>query len=86
MAFDPTLPSDHANADVAVLRAQFNELKALIDAQQAEIAALQTALSGTALNPNVGTFSISLSEPPLASQVQAILDFTNSLSTSLTRV
>ena len=46
---------------------------------------LQTALAGTALNPNVGTLSLALSDPPTLAEVQAILDFLNALSQSLTR-
>ena len=45
MAFDPTKPVEQTEIDAAELRNQFNALKALIDAQAAQIIALQTALN-----------------------------------------
>ena len=42
MAFDPTLPVENTPLDAAQMRAQFNGLKALMDADQQLIAALQT--------------------------------------------
>ena len=42
MAFDPTLPVENTPLDAAQMRAQFNGLKALIDADQQLITALQT--------------------------------------------
>ena len=47
---------------------------------------LQVAIAGTALNPNVGTLSVALSDPPTRPEVQTIVDFLNALSTALTRV
>ena len=41
MAFDPTLPVENTPLDAAQMRAQFNGLKALMDADQQLIAALQ---------------------------------------------
>ena len=41
MPYDPTLPVDHSSIVAAELRSQLNALKALIDAQQIQIAALQ---------------------------------------------
>ncbi len=41
MAFSPTLPVENTPLDAAQMRDQFNGLKALIDAQQIQIAALQ---------------------------------------------
>ncbi len=41
MSFNPNLPADHAQVVSGELRNQFNALKALIDAQQIQIAALQ---------------------------------------------
>jgi len=40
MPFDPSLPAPHSLAQSAVLRDQFNSLKALIDGQTAQIDAL----------------------------------------------
>ena len=50
------------------------------------IAALQAALSGTARNPNLGTLSLALDDPPTRPQVQQILDAYNALLNQLTRV
>ena len=93
MAFDPSKPVEGSEIDAVELRAQFNALHdenvalaAQVTAQGAQIAALQTALAGTALNPNVGTFSTSMSDPPSRDSVQAILDVLNALITQLTRV
>ena len=41
MAFNPTLPVEDSTLDAAQMCDQFNGLKALIDAQQIQIAALQ---------------------------------------------
>ena len=93
MAFDPSYPADGIKIRAVDFRTQFAALHAedvakdaLIAALEARVTALEAGLAGTALNPNVGTFSTSLSEPPLRAEVQAILDFTNGLSQSLTRV
>jgi hypothetical protein len=45
MAFDPTKPADNAPIVGQVFRDQFNALKSLIDAQQAQIAALQSQVT-----------------------------------------
>ena len=42
MPYDPNLPVDHSSIVAAELRNQFNGLKTLIDAQSAQISALQT--------------------------------------------
>ena len=42
MPYDPNLPADHSKIVAAELRNQFNGLKTLIDAQSAQISALQT--------------------------------------------
>ena len=83
MAFDPNKPADHAEVLSAELREQFNALNDRISALETALAA---AIAGTALNPtSVGTFTTSLSDPPSASQVQAILDVHNQLVSALTR-
>ena len=82
-AHDPVV--DH-EARIAALEALATSQAALIAAQAVQIAALQTALLGTAQNPNVGTFSTSMSDPPSRDSVQAILDVLNALITQLTRV
>jgi hypothetical protein len=45
MAFNPNLPADHANVVAAELRNQFNGLKALMDALQAQLAPVLPALA-----------------------------------------
>ena len=45
MPYDPSLPADHAPVVAAELRNQFNALKALIDAQVAQITDLQTQIT-----------------------------------------
>ncbi len=42
MSYDPSKPADHSPLSSSEMREQLNALKALIDAQAAEIAALQT--------------------------------------------
>ena len=86
MPFDPSLPADHSPNSSAEMRGQLTALKALIDAQQAQIAALQSALSGTAQNPNLGTLNLSLDDPPNRPQVQAMLDQLNTMLNQITRV
>jgi phage I-like protein len=49
MAFDPTFPADHSELDGGPYRDQFNALKALIDAQQAQISDLQSNLNDLSL-------------------------------------
>ena len=41
MAFNPNLPADHAPLSSAEMRGQLNALKALVDAQQIQLAAWQ---------------------------------------------
>jgi len=48
MPYDPNLPVDHSSIVAAELRNQFNGLKALIDAQQQQLAAQQTQLDAQA--------------------------------------
>ena len=48
MAFDPTLPVENTDLDAAQMRDQFNGLKALIDAQAAQITAQQQQLDAQA--------------------------------------
>jgi hypothetical protein len=45
MAFDPNYPVDHMKIVAADFRNQFNSLKAIIDAQQNQIAGLQQQLA-----------------------------------------
>ena len=86
MPFDPAFPTTDALLVSAEFRAQFNALNDKIDAQAAQIAALQVALGGTAQNPSLGTLSLSLDDPPNRPQVQAMLDQLNTLLNQITRV
>ena len=45
MAFDPTLPVENTPVDAVQMRAQFNGLKALMDALQAQLAAQAAQLA-----------------------------------------
>ena len=96
--FDPAKPANGSPNSSAEMRAQLTALKADIDAIPAgpagpagppgevSSATLAAQIAGTAQNPNVGTFNITLSDPPTRAEVQAILDFVNALVNSLTRV
>ena len=72
MAFDPNLPVDGAEIIAVELRGQFT--------------ALEAVLGGTACNPNLETLSLSLDDPPVRPQVQAMLDLLHALLNQLTRV
>jgi hypothetical protein len=83
MAFNPTLPADHAPIVADELRNQFTALKALIDAQQAQISALQGQLSQAAKNPNVGEFDPGFSDPPTIQDLQGIQNFLNQMNAGM---
>lgn len=85
MAFDPNFPPDHQELDAGPFRDQYNALKALIDAQAARIAALESAMNGTARNPNLGEFDPGFSDPPATTDLQNIQAFINQLTTALNR-
>ena len=79
MAFNPSLPANNSPIASAELRNQLNGLKALIDAQQAQIAALQAQLSQAAKNPGVGEFDPGLHDPPTFADVEAIRGVINQM-------
>ena len=69
MPFDPTQPAPGDDLDAVLIRNQLNELKALIDAQAAQIADLQNqlaaAIAGTSNNSNgVGNLSLGITTNP----------------------
>jgi hypothetical protein len=64
MAYDPTKPANNSPIAAQELRDQFNALKALIDAQQAQITALQDALANKATLPTMGEFDPGWNNPP----------------------
>ena len=90
MPFDPAKPAAGDVLDAVLIRAQLNALKALIDAQAAQIASLQAqltaAIAGTANNiPGVAALGIAISDPPQQGEVQPIADKLDQLINTLTR-
>ncbi len=79
MAFDPTKPANGAPIVAAELRNQFNALKALIDAQQAQIIALQSALASKATKPTAGELDPGYADPPTYADLMNIQSFINDL-------
>jgi hypothetical protein len=79
MPFNSTLPVDHSPIVAAELRNQFNALKALIDAQQAQIVALQNDVANKATKPSVGELDPGYSDPPVSADLMAIQGFINQL-------
>lgn len=98
MPFDPTKPAPGDVLDAVLVRTQMVALKALIDAQAAQIATLQAqvtslqaqltaGIAGTANNiPGVATLGLSISDPPQQSEVQAIANKADELINTLLRV
>ena len=80
MPFDPTLPVDHSPVVAAELRNQFNALKALIDAQVAQITDLQTQVTAIQtrfadMDNQLGIMNplnISSADPLTQEEVQAV--------------
>jgi hypothetical protein len=70
MAYDPTKPVDDSPLDAAEMRGQLTALKALIDAQQAQITAMQLDISNRALMPQMGEFDPSIDDPPTTANLQ----------------
>ena len=91
MPFDPAKPAPGDDLDAVLVRNQFNALKALIDAQAAQIAALQAqlnaAIATTSSNSNgVGNLSLTINHnPPQQSEVQPIADKVDELINALRR-
>ncbi len=91
MAFDPNKPAAGDDLDAVLVRNQLNALKALIDAQAAQIASLQSqisnAISGSSNNSNgVGNLSLSIgNNPPQQFEVQPIADKLDELINALRR-
>ena len=91
MPFDPAKPAPGDDLDAVLVRNQFNALKALIDAQAAQIAGLQAqlgaAIAGTSSNSNgVGNLNLTVTNnPPQPGDVQPIADKVDELINSLRR-
>ena len=80
MPFDPTKPANNSRLSSAEMRDQLNSLKALIDAQQLQINALQTALDGKAFFPQtMGEFDPGFHDPPTIEDLNAIKDYLTQL-------
>ena len=83
MAYDPNLPANNSPIVSAELRAQFAGLKALIDAQQAQITALQFALLGKAIMPQLSEFDPSIDDPPTTANLQEFKGYISSMAQQL---
>jgi hypothetical protein len=98
MPFDSTKPVPGALVDADLLRNQFNELKALIDAQQAQIDALNDALATRPDNDAVlqlldenaacavdaiAELTLDVSDPPAQDEVEQVRDKINELIEAL---
>ena len=87
MAYDPTKPADGSLADAAELRNQLAGLKTLIDAK-VNTADLDAAIVANSSGPTAGLIeylNITVSDPPSAANVQAIVDRLNDLISLLRR-
>ena len=91
MPFDPTKPAPGDDLDAVLVRNQLNALKALIDAQAAQIASLQgqinSLLPQTSSNSDsVDILGITLgNNPPNNFEVQPIADKLDELINALRR-
>ena len=93
MAFDPTKPVDDSLATAAELRGQFTGLKTLMDDLQSQLDALPAApdmlnaiSDHSAANVNsVTPLNLTVSDPPTATETQAIADKLNEVLTALWR-
>ncbi len=83
MTYDPTLPQENTPLDAVQIRAQFNALKALIDLQAGQIAALQTALANKSQMVTLAPLNPTLHEPPVRADLYAIRDYINALVVQL---
>ena len=75
MAYDPNFPADHQELDAAPFRDQYNALKALIDAQQTQIATLQSNLDDLSLEAGDSAAAITAlqvaDQPPCRGTIEA---------------
>ena len=91
MPFDPSKPTPGDDLDAVLIRNQLNALKALIDAQAAQIANLQAqlnaAIAASSNNSNgVGNLSLTINNnPPQQWEVQPIADKVDELINALRR-
>ena len=91
MPFDPTKPAFGSPDSSAEMRDQLNALKALMDAQAAQLAdvpnQIAAAISATSSNSNgVGNLSLTINNnPPQSFEVQPIADKVDELINALRR-
>ena len=91
MPFDPAKPAPGDDLDAVLVRNQLNALKALIDAQAAQIGNLQSqldiAIANSSNNSNgVGNLSLTINNnPPQQYEVQPIADKVDELINALRR-
>ena len=84
MAFDPTLPANHAQVVSEELRNQFNALKALIDAKPSMDDMNAVIATNSASNvDHMGPVSCGVSDPPTQDEVQQIYNTLNYLINAL---
>ena len=79
MAYDPNYPPDHVLIKAVDFRNQFSALKAICDAQQIQINALQDALSDKAFFPQVGEFDPGFHTPPTFDDMEAVRTYVTQL-------
>jgi len=84
MPYNPSLPINNSPITSAELRNQFAGLKASMDAQQAQITALQAALDGKAEAIIWSELDPGFSDPPVTADLEAIRSYINNLVTDLT--
>ena len=97
MPFNPALPAFQSTNSSAEMRGQLTALKAISDAQAAQIATLSAqiaslqaqltaAIAGTANNiPGVAALGITISDPPQQAEVQAVASKQDELIAALLR-
>jgi hypothetical protein len=68
---------------VSISEFGFNALKALIDAQQALITALQAQLNLAAKNPNIGEFDPGFADPPPTQDLENIRAYINQMNAGM---
>jgi len=74
MPYDPNFPPNHQALAAAPWRDQFNALKALYDAQQVQIAAMQARWDMlTAQLADITPLGMVVSDPPTMNEVQSIV-------------
>ena len=83
MPFDPTKPASGSKLKSQEMRDQLNALNDKIDAQAAQIAALQSALNTRAPKPSMGEFDPGFSDPPTFADLQKIQAVINDLIAGL---